>query len=296
MLKRLWIYLQEMYPVLDRLVASVVLFAGIYIGGVYVTGQQLLPMGAEEIIGALTVFGMLLALRIADELKDYKTDMINFPNRALPSGRVKKIDLVALVTVVVTAMIVANIWYMPMPTPLFFTVMIIYASLMSVWFFVRRLLQPNLIATLITHNPIQLLLVFYVLSIMGTQYDVSVFSGPLIALGFIFYIPALVWELSRKIRSPKEEDQYVTYSQIFGRSRAIWIVMSIFLIQLLAISYVYRTDWWASIVIALSFIIYTVISLYNIRHPESYNYGKIARGYLYVTQIALVAVAIIGVL
>jgi 4-hydroxybenzoate polyprenyltransferase len=30
------------------------------------------------------------------------------------------------------------------------------------------------------------------------------------------YFPALIWEVSRKIRAPKDETEYTTYSKLFG--------------------------------------------------------------------------------
>ena len=51
-------------------------------------------IGVQEIVGAYTVFAFLMWLRIADDLKDYETDMRLFPDRPLPSGRVTKKDIV----------------------------------------------------------------------------------------------------------------------------------------------------------------------------------------------------------
>ena len=54
-----------------------------------------LNVGIQEIVGCITIFTFLLSLRIADDFKDYKTDIKLFPDRPLPSGRVKKTDLAA---------------------------------------------------------------------------------------------------------------------------------------------------------------------------------------------------------
>ncbi len=34
------------------------------------------------------------------------------------------------------------------------------------------------------------------------------------------YFPALIWEIARKIRAPKDETEYVTYSKLFGYKKA----------------------------------------------------------------------------
>jgi 4-hydroxybenzoate polyprenyltransferase len=38
---------------------------------------------------------------------------------------------------------------------------------------------------------------------------------------FTLYFPALIWEVSRKIRAPKDETEYVTYSKLFGYKKAV---------------------------------------------------------------------------
>lgn len=295
MFKRLRIYLHEMYPLPSRLMASIGLFVGVYASAIFVSRIRLSHFGYEEIIGFLTVFFLLLSLRVVDEFKDAKTDLVNFPNRPLPSGRVKKSDLITLGSAVVASMLVANLVFMP--NKVSFLVMFVYACLMSVWFFAKKYIQPNLLAALVTHNPIQLLIVFYILSIAGSIYSFSIFQPTILLIAFIFYIPGLAWEVSRKIRIAKEENQYITYSRIFGRSKAIYIVMTVLLLQLVATSIVF---WQRDIIIVilgvLIFSIYAVASLYNIKYPQSINYGKIARSYIYCFQILIVTVSLIGVL
>lgn len=289
MFKRLAVYFKEMFPIPSRILASLGLFAGIYLLTLYT--QHIVPhhLGIGEVIAVYTVFGVLLCLRIVDEFKDYETDKINFPKRPLPSGRVKKSDLqwvgftVLGSMIVLNALCMNNIW--------FFVAMAVYGGLMSVWFFARKIIQPNLLLALITHNPIQLFLIFYVISFVAYSYGFSVFSMNTLSVAFVLYIPALAWELSRKIRAPKEENQYVTYSQIFGRKRAIAVVLAVFLVQLVAAVYLFRhehTVWLIGLVVMYG--IYGLASLYDMRHPTWQNYGKIARAYMYCFQLAILVI------
>ena len=39
------------------------------------------------------------------------------------------------------------------------------------------------------------------------------------------YFPALIWEVSRKIKAPKDENDYTTYSKLFGYRRATRFVL-----------------------------------------------------------------------
>ena len=42
---------------------------------------------------------------------------------------------------------------------------------------------------------------------------------------FTLYFPALIWEVSRKIKAPKDENDYTTYSKIFGYEKATIFVL-----------------------------------------------------------------------
>ena len=41
------------------------------------------------------------------------------------------------------------------------------------------------------------------------------------------YFPALIWEIARKIRAPKDETEYVTYSSLFGYKKAARFILII---------------------------------------------------------------------
>ena len=41
------------------------------------------------------------------------------------------------------------------------------------------------------------------------------------------YFPALIWEISRKIRAPEDETEYVTYSKLFGYKKATRFILLI---------------------------------------------------------------------
>ena len=112
MLKRLNIYLKEMYPVIPRLILGFIMFFEIYFLVIITNGARDIQIGYQEIIGAFTVFSFLLCLRIADEFKDYEVDKRLFPERAYPSGRVKTKDLVTLLTTVCVIMIPLNLFFM----------------------------------------------------------------------------------------------------------------------------------------------------------------------------------------
>ena len=46
------------------------------------------------------------------------------------------------------------------------------------------------------------------------------------------YFPALIWEVSRKIKAPKDENDYTTYSKLFGHKKSTVFVMILTLVDI----------------------------------------------------------------
>lgn len=235
MLKRLYIYFKERYPIIPRIAVGLIVFAEIHFiillnNGV--TWQDILPnLGIQEAVGAFTVFAFLMWLRVADDLKDYETDKKLFPERPLPSGRVKIKDVMIICTIVQAIAVALNVIFMN--NLLFFGILYFYGYLMSKWFFQRSKIQPSLPLALVTHNPVQAIVNLYIISFTVIKYNIQPVSLVNIMALFTLYFPALIWEVSRKIRAPKDENAYTTYSKLFGYKRATRFVLIVTLIDLM---------------------------------------------------------------
>jgi len=96
-----------------------------------------------------------------------------------------------------------------------------YGSLMAVWFFQRHKIAKSLPLALVTHNPVQIILNIYVISYAIMKYKLPIFDITNLMAVMTLYFPALIWEISRKIRAPKEETEYVTYSKLFGYKKCV---------------------------------------------------------------------------
>jgi 4-hydroxybenzoate polyprenyltransferase len=234
MLKRLYIYFKERYPIFARILVGVIIFCEIYFiillnNGV--TWDAIAPkLGIQEAVGAFTVFAFLMWLRIADDLKDYETDKKLFPERPLPSGRVKIKDVMIICTVVQVIAIALNLIFMN--NWIFLTILYVYGYLMSKWFFQRSKIQPSLPLALVTHNPVQAIVNLYIISFTVIKYNIQPISFINIMALFTLYFPALIWEVSRKIRAPKDENAYTTYSKLFGYKKATKFVLVVTLIDI----------------------------------------------------------------
>ena len=212
MLKRLNIYFKEMYPIIPRLLLGALVFSEIYFIILLNSGVTEFKIGIQECICAFTVFSFLCWLRIADDFKDYETDCKLFPDRPLPSGRVKKKDLKIFVSVLITVTVLLNAIFMN--NFFFFFILYTYGTLMALWFFQKHKIQKSLPMALITHNPVQMILNIYIISFTVIKYKIPAFTLQNVMAALTLYFPALIWEVTRKIRAPEDETEYVTYSKL----------------------------------------------------------------------------------
>lgn len=218
MLKRLRIYFKEMYPLFPRLILGFIVFLEIHFIILLNYGVKDFHVTFQEFIGGFTVFAFLMFLRIADDFKDYETDLKLFKDRPLPSGRVKKMDLNIALAVVSLITIVINICFMNnLP---FFIFLYAYGFMMSMWFFQKSKIQKSLPLALVTHNPVQMVVNVYIISFTCIKYGLNWVSFICFFAAWTLYFPALIWEIARKIKAPKDENDYTTYSKLFGYKKA----------------------------------------------------------------------------
>lgn len=289
MLKRLNCYFKEMYPIIPRLFLGVIIFAEIYFIILLNYGVTEFNIGIQEVVGAFTIFSFLLMLRIADDFKDYELDCRLFPTRPLPSGKVTKKDLKIFVSILVIFTVIINIVLMNnIP---FFIFLYVYGGLMAVWFFQKAKIQPSLLLALVTHNPVQMIMNIYIISFTCIKYSLEPFTYITIFTAFTLYFPALIWEISRKIRAPKDETEYVTYSKLFGYKKAVLFVLAITIIDLITnIILILNINKYAIIVLLLNllWLIYDVIVF--IKNPEKFKFINKVERYTYITEITMIAV------
>jgi 4-hydroxybenzoate polyprenyltransferase len=188
-------------------------------------------IGASEIVCGFTIFSFLCWLRIADDFKDYELDCRLFAHRPLPSGRVTKKDLAIFVSVLIAVTIALNAIFC-WENFIFCMILYTYGSLMAIWFFQKHKIQKSLPLALVTHNPVQMIMNIYVISFAIIKYDLPIFTLTNFMAVFTLYFPALIWEVSRKIRAPQDETEYVTYSKLFGYQKATNFVLVVTLIDI----------------------------------------------------------------
>ena len=295
MLKRLHIYFKERYPIIPRLILGLIIFLEIYFIVLLNNGVTKFNIGIQEVVGAYTVFAFLLWLRIADDLKDYETDKKLFKDRPLPSGRTTKKDVMIIGVIVEFIAVVLNIVFMN--NILFFVILYIYGYLMSKWFFQKSKIQPSLPLALITHNPVQMIVNLYIISFTCIKYEITAISLTTVMALFTLYFPALIWEVSRKIKAPKDENDYTTYSKLFGYKKATRFVLIVTLIDIVTnIILVWNLNKISVLVLVVlvSWMTYKFIEF--MKNPEKYKIVDKVERYTYLQESTMLLTIVLYLL
>jgi len=286
MLKRLHIYFKEMYPIIPRLLLGFIVFGEIYFIMLLNYGITDFSLGIQEIVGGITVFGFLMFLRIADDFKDYETDKKLFPHRAFPSGKVHKKDLNIVVAIDLIILTILNAVFMN--NFLFFLFLMLYGVLMSIWFFQKHKISKSLPLALVTHNPVQMVLNLYIISFCCIKYGLRPFTMVAFLVLMTLYFPALIWEVSRKIRAPKDETEYTTYSKLFGYKKSTIFVLILTLVDIVTnLVLIYKLSLIGFIILIINVIVMTVEFVLFIKKPERFKLVNRVEVYTYITEATM---------
>ena len=294
MLKRLHIYFKEMYPIPSRFLLGLVVFCEIYFIILLNNGITSFNLGIQEIVGGYTVFAFLMWLRVADDFKDYESDKKLFKDRPLPRGAVTKKDLIIITTIVEVLAIILNIVFMN--NLLFFIILYVYGFLMSKWFFQKSKIQPSLPLALITHNPVQLIINTYIISFTCIKYNLNPITLTTILALWTLYFPALIWEIARKIKAPKDENDYITYSKLFGYKKSTKFILILTLVDIVTNLILVFNLNKISIILLISLVTWMTIQFVKfMRDPTKFKIVNKVEIYTYI-QESLMLLTIVGYL
>jgi len=214
--RRVWRLTHERFPLYPNVVLLLLQFAIIFtiVYRFFSIPAFEFPL-TDFIFGSISSVLFVYLLRVFDELKDYKTDLIDFPDRPLAAGLISHRDIKILWIAVTALLFILQIPFLDRPYVLTaFAVIMVYSFLAFRWFFLEKYIRPSLPLALLTHNPIVYLYSFYTISFFAPNIGGYITSVILLIVGDTMATTA--WELSRKIRGTKEEDSYTTYSKIWG--------------------------------------------------------------------------------
>lgn len=257
--RRIWSFLCERHPLPSRLFLSLVIYLGPVAFAANLHDIKALLWSPNTAIGIVSVFNFLLILRLSDELKDIDLDAKRFPDRPLPSGRVKPLDLhVTLVAAAILSLVLnAN------STSGFIAAagVLGYQGLMFRFFFVPHVMRRRPLLNLTTHNPVFAFLPLYaILSFTGGQgmQASSLHWAAILPFIVMLWLPFLAWEIARKLRPPARNDPYDIYSPALGRAGAVLAVtvaQAASLLIALWVGYRQSLSWIYAAIVAGGFVV-----------------------------------------
>ncbi len=213
------LYSKERFPVAPALVFAAALYCSSYfLGGLFSPES---PQHISEIIlGSILVFLITFHLRIFDEHKDYKKDIIAHPERMLSRGDITLSDLRKLLLIII-ALEIAVGFYLGVYTLVIWAIIFFYTFLMLKEFFVPGFLNRHMGIYLLSHQilvPIVLLLGFF----QRKPSNIDILSA---AAFFTASLGSFItYEISRKTWPEEKEHEFAdSYTKFWGRPATVLV-------------------------------------------------------------------------
>ena len=128
----------------------------------------------------------------------------------------------------------------------------------------------------------------YIISFTVIKYQLAAFTITTVMTLWTLYFPALIWEVSRKIKAPKDENDYTTYSKLFGYKKSTRLVMILTIVDIITnIILVYRLNK-ISIVILLCLVSWMTWKFVQfMRDPEQFVLVDKVERYTYLQEMTM---------
>ncbi len=277
---RIGIYFTERFPILLYLPFVAILYLSMSFLTQLLSGNSPV-INKSAIVGVISTFFIMLLIRTFDDLKDVELDNEIFPDRPVSRGAVLISDVKLLAIISFIILVTINFIY-AQKTILIFSIMMVYALLTFKWFFAEELHLAKPKVAMITHQPLPIVIIFFLLHTALASGDVyHNFTIYHFYLLLVFALPITAWEVSRKIKAKKNENKYETFSKIFGTTTAAIIPIVLYTIAgILSMFIAYKLDF--SIIfhfVIIGFLVF--LNYYFLRFllnpiPKNNNLQKVA--------------------
>ena len=225
LLRRLWIYQAERFPLGKTALLLLVFSAAGLSLSAHLAGRELPSLWTFVAIW-LVVLLVFFQLRAADEYKDFEDDARYRPERAVPRGLVSLRLIVWLAAGAALLIVALTLSIMPI---LLVPLLLLWGwlGLMTVEFFVPAWLKARPFLYLVSHMAIMAFIDFYVTAAEWLPHEPLPPSGIWVFV-LLSCVNGCVLEFGRKIWAPQNEREGVeTYSGLLGPKRAVfvWLAM-----------------------------------------------------------------------
>lgn len=217
------IYFRERFPLRENLPFALILMMGLVFTLQLLDPEQPIFLNLKTAALFVGVFGLMLLMRLFDDLKDVEADKALFPERPVARGLIPLRTLWIMVGILHLVFLGINLW-MPQGV-VWFIVCLGFTWLTFRWFFARDYIQKRLMVAFITHQPVGFLVNMWVAAVVLSNSSVNMSDSRVWWISFLFITPVMLWEISRKIKAKDTENEYVTYSKILGPHLAAYFLL-----------------------------------------------------------------------
>lgn len=265
--KAVFAYFRERFPLINMALFAILFFT------VQAVSSYFIPLQPGQsiwwvVMGVLAVISFFFRLRVFDEIKDYKIDARNHPQRVLQSGRIQIKHLVSLSllgTIVEIAWSLLSGW----PVLLVWGIAFGYSVLMRYEFFMGKFLNKYLLLYATTHMLIMPFIILWVYTAFHPELEILL---PYYILAALSLLSGFSFEIARKIHAPVAEREGVdSYSSSVGYPGSILLALVLLLagvlVQLYLLSLINARSW-AYILIGFIFFLALLFYINNLFRPS----------------------------
>lgn len=265
--KAVFAYFRERFPLINMALFAILFFT------VQAVSSYFIPLQPERpiwwvVMGVLAVISFFFRLRVFDEIKDFKIDARNHPQRVLQSGRIHIKHLVSLSllgTIVEIAWSLLSGW----PVLLVWAIAFGYSVLMRYEFFMGKFLNKYLLLYATTHMLIMPFIILWVYTAFHPELEILL---PYYILAALSLLSGFSFEIARKIHAPVAEREGVdSYSSSVGYPGSIILALVLLLagvlVQLYLLSLINARSW-AYILIGFIFFLALLFYINNLFRPS----------------------------
>jgi len=231
LIKRLYIYQKERFPVLLNVVAVCVFtFSAISYSRIC-RGADGFVSWQTYAIGCFATFTLFFLVRVFDEFKDRVDDAKYRSYLPVPRGLIKLSEL-RNIAIVIGILQISIIAYFQFPMLYLYCIVIGFLCLMGVEFFIPNYLKPRQILYITSH-----MFIIPLLDVYSSGLD-WLLEGATPHFGLVFffivsYMNGILVEFGRKLKAPEDEEpNVVSYTKMWGTTKAIVIWIFTLLITL----------------------------------------------------------------
>ena len=226
------------------------------------------------------VAGLLILMRLADEVKDYEKDRVAHPERPLPRGLITREEMRSAIRSLSLSLLAFAAVLAVVRSPAagaLYAATVGYALLMYKEFFIPRLLNVNAFFYALTHQVIVLPL--YAFTVATVASPAAALSRQTLWFAISGLGASFTLEISRKL-DPAAHPALGTYLRLYGRETCMLALAAALSVLLLA-AYQIGVHW-----IVAPFAALTALSLARLyRHPDRFKAAEGSAALLGLVQM-----------